>query len=144
MQYEKCLIQAPISTITALLLQDPLNKVIEVSELPGFLDKSALFKLLNRLTLSGLLDRSALSRLLNKPVKTLKTAGFLLKAPEVAGFPFENLDALEVTYKDIDVDFRIDLKTYAQKEHELVYLTLVFPNKPYNQAPYERSCKKGC
>ena len=66
-----CLIKAPTFTTTALLFQDPLNKAMKVSELPGLLNK-------------------------------------LIKALKVAGFPFENLDALEVTHGDSGVDFHID------------------------------------
>jgi hypothetical protein len=66
-----CLIKAPTSTTTALLFQDPLNKAMKVSELPGLLDK---------------------------PMEALK----------VARFPFENLDALEVIYRDSGVGFRTD------------------------------------
>jgi hypothetical protein len=39
MQYEMCLIKTLASTTTALLLQNPLDKAMEISELPRLLDK---------------------------------------------------------------------------------------------------------
>jgi hypothetical protein len=42
------------------------------------------------------------------------------------------LEALEVKHENSGVGFYIDFRTCASKEHELVYLALVFPSKFYN------------
>jgi hypothetical protein len=75
--------------------------------LPRLLDRLMLPRLLDRPTLPRLLDRPALPRFLDRPTLP-RLLDRLAKALEATGLPFENLHALEVTYRDSSVDFHID------------------------------------